>query len=300
MTQEDGRVPDEGEQGDIPKRQTKPIHDLESISLAEATSFAEIEQQANQLLDYIGKLSSLADRACDTAVRQTKTAQLSEDSRLFEVSDLRAELEANTAKLEERRRAFETLQNDSQEQISDLGNRLQEKDNQLGEKESELKHLRAEITCLLNRLNGAETVVKQTEGLQQRIDPLNVEVATLKSQLAQRDETILAKNNALKKVELNHRATITDLEQRLREAETKLQSQETLLKEKDAVLQATASKEVEIGKLIKRLSTECQNLSAELQERNRLLNDLEGKKAPATADGAVWRRVIGKLQEEGV
>ena len=146
MTQgDDGRVPEEVELGDASERQTKPINDIESISLAEATSFAEIEQQANQLLDYISKLSSLADRACDTAVRQNQTAQLIEDSRLSEVSNLRAELEGNTAKLEERRRAFETLQNDSQEQISDLGNRLQEKENQLGEKENELKHLRAEI-----------------------------------------------------------------------------------------------------------------------------------------------------------
>ena len=33
-------------------------------------------------------------------------------------------------------------------------------------------------------------------------------------------------------------------------------------------------------------------LGAELLERNRLLNELDGKKAPAVVDGAVWRGVI--------
>ena len=303
MTQEDvGPAPQQLETGDVSERPSEPGNGIESISLAEATSFAEIEEQASQLLDYISKLSSLSGRACDAAVRQSEAAQLSEESRLSEVVNLRAELEDNAAKLDDQRRAFESPQNASQEEISEVGNRLQEKDQQLGEKENELKHLRAEITCLLNRLNEADTAVKQTEdGFQQRLEPLNLEIATLKSQLAQRDETIMARNNALKKVELNYRGTIADLEQRLRESETKLQSQETLLKEKDAVIQATASKEAEIGKLIKRLSTECQNLSAELQEKNRLLNEFDGKKAPAAnADGAVWRRVIGRLQEEGL
>ena len=302
MTQKDaGSAPQEFKTGDASERQSEPVKGIESISLGEATSFAEIEQRANQLLDYISKLSSLADRTCDTVVRQNESAPWIEDSRLSQLSNLGPELEYNAAEREEQRRALESLQNASQEKISELGNRLQEKDTQVGEKETELKHLRAEITCLLNRLNDAETVVKQTEdGFQQRIDPLNREIATLKSQLVQRDETILAKNHALKKVDVNHRGTITDLEQRLRESETKLQSHQTLLKEKDAVIQATANKEAEVGKLIKRLSTECQTLGAELQERNRLLNEQDGKKALAKVDGAVWRRVIGRLQEEGL
>ena len=302
MTQKDaGSAPQEFKTGDASERQSEPVKGIESISLGEATSFAEIEQRANQLLDYISKLSSLADRTCDTVVRQNESAPLIEDSRLSQLSNLGPELEYNAAEREEQRQALESLQNASQEKISELGNRLQEKDTQVGEKETELKHLRAEITCLLNRLNDAETEVKQTEdGFQQRIDPLNREIATLKSQLVQRDETILAKTHALKKVDVNYRGTITDLEQRLRESETKLQSHQTLLKEKDAVIQATASKEAEVGKLIKRLSTECQTLGAELQERNRLLNEQDGKKALAKVDGAVWRRVIGKLQEEGL
>jgi len=302
MTQENaGSAPRKFKKGDASERQSAPIKGIGSISLGEATSFTEIEQQANQLLDYISKLSSLADRTCDTVVRQKESVPLIEDSRLSQLSNLGPELEYNAAEREEQRQALESLQNASQEKISELGNRLQEKDTQVGEKETELKHLRAEITCLLNRLNDAETEVKQTEdGFQQRIDPLNREIATLKSQLVQRDETILAKNHALKKVDVNYRGTITDLEQRLRESETKLQSHQTLLKEKDAVIQATANKEAEVGKLIKRLSTECQTLGAELQERNRLLNELDGKKTLAKVDGAVWRRVIGRLQEEGL
>jgi chromosome segregation ATPase len=118
--------------------------------------------------------------------------------------------------------------------------------------------------------------------------------------LAQRDDAIQKKNHTLRNIETNHRAAINELEQRLRELETQLQTQETQLKEKNSVIQATANKEAEIGKLIKRLSAECQNLSVQLQEKTRLLNELEGQKPQAAAEVKTWRRVIGRLQEEGV
>ena len=59
MTQKDaGSAPQEFKTGDASERQSEPVKGIESISLGEATSFAEIEQRANQLLDYISKLSS--------------------------------------------------------------------------------------------------------------------------------------------------------------------------------------------------------------------------------------------------
>jgi len=101
-----------------------------------------------------------------------------------------------------------------------------------------------------------------------------------------------------KKAEADFRATIIDLETRLKEAESKLQLQETQLKDKEAVIQATAAKEVEIGKLIKRLSQECENLSNELQEKTRLMGQLEIKKPQIPPDKNVWRRMIGRLQDD--
>ncbi|HVO94245.1 MAG TPA: hypothetical protein VMT22_15455, partial [Terriglobales bacterium] len=133
----------ESEKGDAAERQSEHDINIESISLAEATSFAEIEYQANQLLDYISKISSFADRACDTAIRQCESAQLTENARQSEVSNLRADLEDTTAKLEEQRRAlegFESVKAAANEQIYELEARLQERESQLDEKENELKH----------------------------------------------------------------------------------------------------------------------------------------------------------------
>src|SRR5512142_1175110 len=47
------------------------LSDVPNLSFDDATGLVEIENQANQLLDYISKLSSLADRACVTAIQQT-------------------------------------------------------------------------------------------------------------------------------------------------------------------------------------------------------------------------------------
>src|SRR6266542_3030545 len=191
-----------------------------SFSLAEANTIVDIEVQANQLLDYINKLTSLADRACNTAILQTETVQLIE--------------------------------------------------------EKELRILRRKNVGLISRLDEAEEIAKQAETrIHEQLTPLNREVAELRLQLANRDKTIQTKNNMIKTIELDFRAKIVELEQRLRDSETKLHELQTTIKEKDALIQATAGKEAEIGKLIKRLSTECDRLNTELQEKSRLPAQLE-------------------------
>lgn len=275
------------------------VEELQSLSCADATSLAEIEEQANQLLDYINKLSSLADRACDTAIRQTESAQHIEETHQNELAELREQLEQSASLLEDRNREILRLEQTSKEQIATLENHLREKAAQIGERENELKHLRAEITCLLNRLNDNEQAVKQSEQeIQQQIEPLNQELAALKTLLAQRDQQLQARNDAHRKAEFDLRQNSLELEKRLREMEGQLRNQEAQLKDKDVVIQATAAKEVEIGKLIKRLSTECANLSTELQEKTRLLGQADVNKAQPQAEKKVWRRVIGRLQEE--
>lgn len=49
-----------------------------SFAFADTNFIVDIEVHADQLLAYIDKLTSLADRACNTALRQTETAQLLE------------------------------------------------------------------------------------------------------------------------------------------------------------------------------------------------------------------------------
>jgi chromosome segregation ATPase len=275
--------------------------EINSLSIGVTTSFAEIEAQANQLLEYLNTLSSLTDRACDTAIRESESAQRSEDTRQAEVAELRSQLEDAAASIEAQRLATERLEHGYQEQISTLQNHLTEKDLLLDGKDTELRHLRVEITCLLSRLNDAEASAKRNEaGLQEKLDPLEQEIANLRSQLAQRDEAIQAKNNALRKIEMTHRGSMIELEQRLREMESQAETQAAQLRDKEAIIQATATKESEIGKLIKRLSTECHSLSVELQEKTRRLNEIEAKKTEAASEGKAWRRVIGRLQEEGI
>jgi len=270
----------------------KSPSDMPNLSFDEASGLAEIETQANQLLDYIGKLSNLADRACVTAIRQTETAQRSEETRQTEVATLRNQLEQSTSALQERNLAFTMLDNSSREQMASMEQRLRAAERQLEDRESEIASLNRQINELANRPN---TPGYTTEQLEQEVAE---KTAALRSQLSQRDELVKSKTSMFKKAEADFRANIIELEQRLKDAEGTMQLQETQIKDKELVLQATAVKEVEIGKLIKRLSQECENLSIELQEKTRLMGQLDGKKPQVQPDKNVWRRMIGRLQDD--
>ena len=91
---------------------------------------------------------------------------------------------------------------------------------------------------------------------------------------------------------------ILAIEQRFNEARSQSQKQEQQLKEKDAIIEATATKEAEMGNLIKRLSAECIALSDELQKANHGLARVEPKTNHAPGEANIWRRMIGRLQEE--
>ncbi len=277
----------------------KSYSDMPNLSFDEASGLAEIETQANQLLDYIGKLSNLADRACVTAIRQTETAQRSEETRQTEVATLRNQLEQSTSALQERNLAFTMLDNSSREQLASTEQRLRAAERQLEERETEIASLNRQINELANRPNTPGYTTEQLEQeVAEKTAALNQECTALKSQLSQRDELVKSKTNMFRKAEADFRANIIELEQRLKDAEGTVQRQETQLKDKEVVLQATAAKEVEIGKLIKRLSLECENLSNELQEKTRLMGQLDGKKPQTQPDKNVWRRMIGRLQDD--
>ena len=275
------------------------VSDMPNLSFDDANGLVEIETQANQLLDYISKLSSLADRACVTAIRQTETAQRSEETRLTEVATLRNQLEQSTVALQERNLAFSMLENSTRDQVAALEQRLRSTERQLEERETEIGTLNRQIHELANRpVTPGYTEQQLEKEVAKKTEALFQEVTALKSQLCQRDESAQSKANMFKKAEADYRANIIELETRLKEAENKLQLQEAQLKDKEVVIQATAAKEVEIGKLIKRLSQECENLSNELQEKTRVMNQLDIKKSQIQPDKNVWRRMIGRLQDD--
>jgi chromosome segregation ATPase len=269
-----------------------------SFSLAEANSILDIEIQADQLLAYINKLTSLADRACSTAISQNETTHLIEENRRSEMINLRHHLDQQSTQLREQQIALIRLEHESKAKIATLEIQLQQTKFHRSE-ERELELLRSKNAKLASRLHEAGTLAKQPQSrIQADLAPLEQEVTELRLQLAKRDETIQSKNSAIKNIELDFRAKILELGQSLRDTQAELKNQETKLAEKDALIQATAGKEAEIGNLIKRLSAECKNLSTELQEKTRRLAQLEGNKTQPTAESTVWRRVMGRLQEE--
>ena len=277
----------------------KSTNEIPNLSFDDASGLAEIETQANQLLDYIGKLSNLADRACVTAIRQTETAQRSEETRQTEVATLRNQLEQSTSALQERNLAFTILDNGSREQMASMEQRLRAAERELEKRETEIAALNRQIAELVNRpITPGYTTEQLEQEIARKTAALNQEFTALQNQLSQRDEMVKSKTNMFRKAEQDFRATIIELEQRLKDAEGMVLRQKTELKDKEVVIQATAAKEVEIGKLIKRLSLECENLSNELQEKTQLMGQLDGKKPQTQVDKNVWRRMIGRLQDD--
>src|SRR5262245_49353230 len=269
-----------------------------SFSFADANSILDIEIQADQLLAYINKLTSLADQACTAAIRQNETTYLVEENRRAEMINLRSHLDQQSAQLHEQQLALVRLEHESKSKIAILEAKLQETKTH-GSEQGELERLRSENANLARRLRLAELPDKQQPSqIKEEFDSLNQELAALKRLLTTREETIKTKDGVIQKVEADFRAKITALEQNLRETHAELKTQEAKLKEKEVLIHAAAAKETEIGNLIRRLSAECSKLSNELHEKNRRLGEIESKQPQPAADTKIWRRVIGHLQED--
>src|SRR5215510_1834117 len=80
-------------------------------------------------------------------------------------------------------------------------------------------------------------------------------------------------------------------------AEAKLESQERTLQEKEAGIHAAALREKEIGKLIERLSSECEKLSAELCEKELFISRLKDTTRPYFFNGTrAWGKIPRVMQ----
>jgi chromosome segregation ATPase len=270
-----------------------------SFSLAEASSIVEIEVQADQLLGYIDKLTTLADRACTTAIRQSQTAHLIDVSRHGEINDLRKKLDQQNEKLHAQEIAIVRLQHESKAQIAAVEAQLRQSRLQARHepKQPVVRYENAQPAKPVN--DSSEIAVTQVEPDHTRFNTADdPTIAELKLRIANLDETILAKTNALKAIEEEYRAKIAHLEQRLQETTALLEKREEELKEKDRIIEATASKEAEMGNLIKQLSAECTALSEELQKNDPASPRSEDKPNPTVNENTLWRRVLGRLQEE--
>jgi chromosome segregation ATPase len=105
-------------------------------------------------------------------------------------------------------------------------------------------------------------------------------------------EEIKQKNEAL----ADQKTTIENLELRLREQEEKLAIQEKEVNEKHCDILAASAREAEIGKLIERLSSECERLSADLCEKSLIISRFETKPHYSlTKGGKAWGRLLRLL-----
>jgi chromosome segregation ATPase len=260
-----------------------------SFSFADANFIVDIEVHANQLLAYIDKLTTLADRACNTALRQTETAQSIERSRQVEIERLRDELDYQKNQRQEQQLALIRVEQESKARIAVLESQLNlaEVRREQAEKDKELIVLRREKQTLISQLAAAKSPEKGALKTTSDRAPVAGKSQAPERPARAHDQTA----DAL-------RAKILELEQRLTEAQAELRLQEAQLKEKEALVQMAAAKEAEMGNLIKRLSSECATLSNELHEHTRKLAKIQPKKQPSLADGKIWRRVIARLQEE--
>ena len=286
------------------RNNVKEIVDLPatpSFSFADANCIVDIEIQADQLLSYIDKLTSLADRACNTAIRQTETAQFLEKNRFTEIARLQRQLEQQKEHYQEQQLALLRVEHESKARIASLESQLHQIaiHQRYADKDNELEILRARETTVGRQLPEERAIAEHARKPDHSDpNPQDQDIAELKLQLAKRDEAIEIKNRAIKEIEVEYRAKFLDLEKRLAAAESQLELQETKLREKEAQIMATGAKEAEVGNLIKRLSAECAALNSELQEKNQRLIQIETKKEKTINDATIWRRMIGRLQEE--
>ena len=251
----------------------------------------EVECHLNRLWSLWKRLESITDRASDVnslslgraqdlellaiaGLREAEFADLIEESMETELTSCRGKLEQKNETLQAREMVLARLEETSKAKVAERESRIQNQQNQLKDRETELQQLTSERDHLVNRLNEAELAAKQAESevLQLRLE---TEFSVLKLQMAKREDSVAAKEPDLRRGEGDQKTDIESLQLRLQDAEAKLASQERELHQKESVIGAAAVKETEIGKLIERLSSECEKLSAELCEKQFIISRLE-------------------------
>jgi len=271
----------------------------------------DIETHANRLWKLLNALRSITDRACDVdsrvsgraqdfallaiaALREAEYADVIEESMETELTSLWGELKQKDETLQAREMAIARLEETSKAKLPELESRIQNQENQLKDREMERQQLMSERDHLVNRLNEAELAAKQAESeAHQFKQRLEAEFSALRLQMAKPEESLVAREFDLRRGEGDLKTDIENLQLRLQDAEAKLASQEGELNQKESVIQAAAVREKEIGKLIERLSSECEKLSVDLYEKGFMILQLEDKTRHSFINGGkAWKKVL--------
>jgi len=270
----------------------------------------EIESHVNRLLNLLKKLKSINERADNTnsregassrdfdllviaALREAECADLIEKTMDADLTGLCNELKRKDETLQARERALARLQETSKAQLSELEIRVQDQETQLKNLKTEQQKLTAQRDRLAHDLSEAELATKQAEADARQLQERMKEGAfPPKLQAAKREEVLDANKPDLHRLEGEQKKEIETLQLRLQETEAKLASQEKELKEKERTIHAAGVRETELGKLIERLSAECEKLSAELCEKKLMISRSEDKtRASFIHGGKAWEKV---------
>ncbi|MGH7828367.1 MAG: hypothetical protein ACREQ7_24700 [Candidatus Binatia bacterium] len=209
-----------------------------------------------------------------------------------EIAALQGELKKKGESLQARELALAELEERTRARFAELESRAQEK-------EVQLNRLTSERESLIDRLNGAELAAKQAKSqAHQFTERLEAELTSLRLQMAKREESLAVRELALSRIEGDLKTNIQNLQLRSQETEAKLASQERAIREKERVIQGAAAREAEIGKLIERLSAECDKLSAEVCEKGLIIARLEDKTRHFSNGGNVLKKVLGLTEEK--
>jgi chromosome segregation ATPase len=281
-------------------RSTKPIPEEAADTANEAqSSITDIESHANRLFHLLNELRSITERACDAALREAECADTMEEAMKAEITDLRGQLTQKDEFLQATETALADLEESANARLAQLESRIQDKDIELGERDTKMLHLASERDQLVKRSKEAELAAKQAESqARQFTERLEAEFSELKLQVTKREESLAARESTLNELEGDLRQSIQELQSQLQDTEGKLAKREKELKEKESVIQAAAVREREIGKLIQRLSSECDKLTAEVCEKGLTIAQLEDKARQFGNGGKVWKKVLGLAQEK--
>jgi chromosome segregation ATPase len=259
----------------------------------------DIENHANRLLNLLNELRSFADDACDAVLREAECADRVEETMVAEINGLRNQIREKEQSLQARETALAQLEETAKAKYGELESRIQDQEIQLKNREIQSQHLASERDFLVDRLKETEFAAEQAEARERQFtERLDAEFNDLKLQLAKREESLGARELALTRHEGDLRTSIQNLQLRLQETEAKLASRERELKQKEGIIDAAAARETEIGKLIERLSAECEKLSEELCEKRIRIARLQDKTRHSSNGGKVWKKVFNLVQEE--
>jgi len=253
-----------------------------------AQRLSNMGRQADLLQSLIHELKSMSDLTPDATLRDTGTVRGTEAIKEAELAETSARLRVKEETIEARELALKELEAASKARIEEVEKLLEERKAGLDRRESELGRLAARVRGVVNRLNQADSESQNTA------ERLEGELTELRQRLKAKDERLAAKELQLEKLE----AELKELEVRLQTAESNSQSLEAQLKEKDTLIHAASVKEAEVGKLIARLSSECERLSSELAHKSGSGGRAEKKENSAANDGPIWKKMLGRSQEQ--